>query len=256
MHRVSFLCDTWPLSNAGTYGYGEFKTWLCVCLPQQLQYSWADLSFSTGQPHLRKHLLSVRSSCFFPQELFNYYKILFLARQDDNLLPFKEKNPKQQCDAVEPGSQDNEQRGSVVWNGPPSTEESHLFLICVKEDKCKHKTSCTLNCLGWNCDGRGQICGFGDWIWFFSYSLCHHSQGRNISTSGALHVKTQRKYHPITSFTCVRERKCNLYFLSNLLLGNSLHIAWIWLWLCISKGDSGKFGYSIERLFNWKFSRG
>lgn len=45
MQGVSFLSDTWPLSNARTYGYGKFKTWLCVCVPQQLQHSWADLSW-------------------------------------------------------------------------------------------------------------------------------------------------------------------------------------------------------------------
>lgn len=156
---------------------------------------------------------------------------------------------------MEPGSQDNEQTGSVVWIGPSRTEGSHLLLIGVKEDKSKHKTQCTLNCLGQNCDERCQICGFGDWFRYFPI-LCHHSQGENIKNSGVLLIETQRKYHPISFFRCVRERKCNLHFLSNLLLRNSLHITWIWLWMCISKGDSGKFGYSIERLFNWKFSRG
>lgn len=143
--------------------------------------------------------------------------------------------------------------GNVVWIGPPSTEESHLFLICVKQDKCKHITLCTLNCLGQNCGGRGQVCGFGDWICCLSYLLSSWPR-KNIKNGGGLHIKTQRKYHQSLP-SDVRGRE-SVTYISNLLLGNSLHMTWIWLWLYISKGDSGKFGYPVERLFNWKFSRG
>lgn len=44
MEWVSFLSDTWPLSNARTYGYGELKTWLCVCLPQTYDSSTHELT--------------------------------------------------------------------------------------------------------------------------------------------------------------------------------------------------------------------
>lgn len=110
----------------------------------------------------------------------------FLARQEDNLLPLKEKTP----------------NSSVVpWSlavGTMSRQAVWLELVL----PAKRKVTCSslvwkkiranINCLGQHCNGRGQICGFDDWICYFPI-LCHHSQGENIKNSSVSYIETQRK---------------------------------------------------------------
>lgn len=116
--------------------------------------SWQ--AFLKRPTSIEEETSSNKSFSLFSKELFNNYKILFLGRQEDNLLPFKEKK---------------KPKTPVCCCG--SWQSGQQAQSCVKEDKYKHKKSWTLNCLGQTCDGKGQmvISGFGDWIYYLSY-LC------------------------------------------------------------------------------------
>jgi len=120
------------------------------------------LAFLNRPVSLEEATSSSRSFLRFSKELLNYYKILFLGRQEDNLLPFK-KIKKKRCAAVRPGSQDSKHRGQCGLSCH-RTERKLLFFTCAKKDKCKHKKLRTSNCLGQTCDGKHEIVvsGFGD----------------------------------------------------------------------------------------------
>lgn len=93
MVRVSFPSHTWHLSNARTYGYVEFKTWLCVCLPQTCDSSTHELICLSENTGLPKEASSFSRILLFSQGALQILQNPLLARQEDYLQPFKEKNP-------------------------------------------------------------------------------------------------------------------------------------------------------------------
>lgn len=164
------------------------------CLPLsrlQLQHSLADRPTSVEEAtSFSKFFL------LFSKELFNYYKILFLGKQEDNLLPTLQGKEKQtqQCAAEEPGSQDSKHRGQcgLSWFSQHRGRScSSLVWKKIDANLKSDGLQTALNCVGPTCDGKGQmvVSGVGDWIYYLSYSLCHHSQGKSINKSKVLIFK-------------------------------------------------------------------
>lgn len=180
---------------------------MALCLPPsdiRLQHSWADLPFWKGQVHLRKHLLSVRS-CFFPKGLFSHYKIIFLLdRRTISYLSRKKKTPNNSvvpwCLAIRTTSRESVWFELVLPAQRKVTCSSFLW----KKISANIEHNALLTAWARTVMEEFKYMGLVTGFVIFPF-LCHHSQGKNIKNNGVFHIEIQRKYHPVSSFRCVRE---------------------------------------------------